>query len=582
MPFPNDLYRDPATGLNSRVPGDGDPIVSLRTLRGFSTAGNIIIPFDGQVAGGSVNPSTVLLVQAGDPSPVPVNITVANPEAPGSSGNSTVILQPVRPLKPETTYDVVLTSAIRAGGTPIGTSRSGELTRSVNPLVDEKGHSLVPGVNDTQAAQLEPVRLAYQPVWSRAEQITGQARQGIPFAFRFSTQPLFSTLLALRAPQASELRGAQLVAGTGANVTVPEFFAAQDKRYHKAEFGSIGRIYVGSMTAPDYIVPATGFFTDPLTKQRDLNVTFIACLPVELVNGNVPAVIFQHGLGEDKRDVYLVADKLCHAGLPVIAIDLYWHGDLNPTDGLLPSVLGFFQQLNLRAIRDNTRQSISDLFVLSETIVAGNTDLNGDGEAEFTATQPQFFALSLGGMVGVAYTAVSPRGGLAALSVAGARVPDLMLNSTGLGPIFRLLVGVFPLSLQPGTDAFQYYCAIFQTIVDDVDPINYAAAVVDGRFKAPGQSSRLLLQEMVGDKSMPNSATRDHARAGGYPQVQPIQAPVEGLTQVAPPYAGTGYFQFPPGLAHEAVLGNGGGPVYTVRDQIVHFLTTGEIVNTVP
>jgi hypothetical protein len=705
IPFPNDVLRDPATGLNTRVPAGSDPADSLRTLRGFSTTGNVIIPFDGQIDAASVNPQTVLFIQGSDSrsaneagfanTTVPANITVTNPTGSGSTGTSTIVLQPKFPLKPITNYYVVITNQVTSNGRGVGNPKTvaaagapsvntGLLTKSTTPLVDANGNSLVfPASNET-AAELEALRSAYQVFWARAEQITGTSRTDIPFVFRFGTQPLFATLASpededpadtsgenppngnpgLRALAAREFSGGSVNPGLvstrtgpvplaggavrpipaasdnpqlGAAMSLAAYKAALEaspggSRFSGVTFNNVGRIYEGRIRVRNYINPATGRFegenlpvpgSAPFTQFGTTDVPFVAAYPdaapffdadpgpgTVIVPRVRPLVIYQHGLDKDKRDMFLVADRLCAEGFAVIAIDLFLHGELQVPGR--PSGLGFINPTAMRNTRDNGRQSISNLFHVNEAVVAGRSDVDGflttaGGPAvpDFTTPfapapvngpAPNFIGHSLGGIVGAPYAAVSPYTSRAALSAAGGRLAEMLMLSNR-GPAIKSALA--SAGIVEGTDAYQGFMAVFQTVLDDVDALNYAAPGLlptsQGGFKpnitsppapvAVGQQKlTLLLQEMTGDQTINNASTRDLARAYGqvdiFRHVEQIVAAVEGVEPVASGWPESGFYQFDNGFGHEAILGLDGDTTRKVINQIADFLgTPGQIID---
>lgn len=722
IPIPNDILRDPNPGPTQgrnivSIPAGTDPTDSIRSLRGFSTAGNILIPFDGKIDAASANANTILLVEGegstapagstGTNATVACNITVLNPLGSTTGTTSTVILQPRLPLRPITNYYCVVTAGVTANGVNVGSPKTtttsgvvdtGLLLKSPNPLVDANGNTLIFPVTDAQARQLEPLRLIYQSFWARAEAITGQPRASIPLVFRFGTQPLFATLASpintavtdppngnpglrsraaldvgttgLAVPPQAPTAGAGLnnsrtgpvpallgangfipiadnsgpggggLTLLGSNRTVAQFFADLANvdrniitgavqvngnpgaaRYAGAAFNNINRIYTGNITCGNYINPATGFFQGenlPLagspgfTRFGDVTVTFFLCLPSAFPFANPPtntipsvhrSVIFQHGIDNDKRDVFLVANELCGAGFGVVAIDLHLHGDLR-TNPALPNGTGFINPANMRASRDNVRQSISNLFYVSEAIIGGRSNVDGwpgpnaggppvPAVPDLTTPQapvpvngpgPSFVALSLGAVPGGPFTAVTPFSSRAVFNATGGRLSEFLLRSNR-GPAVRQALAAA--GIVEGTDAFAQFFWVFQTIADDVDSLNYAAPTfltqAQGGFKPNlgplgQQAATVLLQELTGDTTVNNATTQDLARAFGqfplFRHVQPVVTAVQGLAAIAGPYQGPGYFQFPLGLGHEAILGLGGGNTAAVRTQMVNFLTS--------
>ena len=353
---------------------------------------------------------------------------------------------------------------------------------------------------------------------------------------------------------------------------------------------------------------------------------FRVCLPAG--NGPFPVVIYQHGVGRSKDDIFLIANDFCAQGQAVIAIDLVFHGPAAtafppvPTTpaGITPE-LAFVNLGNPRAVRDNFRQSAVNLHYLTQTLVAVRSDVdanpaNGFGAgvpaggvagSDLDPTRIRFVGHSLGGIVGGVYTATEPANQRAVLSAAGGRLVQLLFNSGTRGPLFRnLLSQQSNGTVVPGTQAFDLFTFAAQTVVDDGDPINYAAAAIQGYLKSSNpaefapRSSKVLLQEMINDQTIPNSGTRDLATAFAYDSnafnfsplrlttfrhVQVVLEAVATLVAVPAPYLGpdaSGLSQFQPG-GHEALLGQ--DPIATtpaaivasLRSQINTFLTAGNI-----
>lgn len=621
IPLPNDLLRNPGPGPNQGLvdqipntpPFDAEPFTSLKSMRGFSTAGNILIPFDGQINAGTVTDQTVLLIE-GAPSndadevdftntTIACNLQVTNPEGSGNAGNSTIVMQPIKPLRPFRNYFVILTSSIQAKGRGIRSPRTagspsldtGKLTKFPTPLIDGNGNSLVFPVPDASAAQLEPLRQFYQPVWSRVERITGQSREGIPFAFRFGTQPLFAALPTTRAQAAADNRGLTPGAVIAPNAAaVDAFYAGLPAPANLAPRANIARIITGAMLCRNYIsnstpgrfqsltgfFQGTGFPGDPITTpagQENVPANFLALFPAGA--GPFPVVIFQHGITRTKNDVLVVADSLCQAGFAVIAIDLPMHGDNNLPNPATPGQ-GFVNLASLRTARDNLRQSAVNLQYLTHAIVSGQTNIDGVAGPEFSPAPPGFLGQSLGGIVGGLYTATDPSSRRAVLNVAGGRISNLVLDSSNVSP--QVLGGLAQQGIVPGSDSFAQFFLIAQTVVDDGDPFNYASPSLVGALKGgAANASAVLLQEAVGDTVVPNSASRDLANSfssAGMRHVQPIVNALPLLQSVAAPFAGSGYFQFP-NTAHGVLLTPADGNTAAVRFQAITFLATGSVNN---
>jgi dienelactone hydrolase len=634
IPLPNDLLRDtgatnPANrGLVNQIPTtapfNAEPFSSLRTMRGFSTAGNILIPFTGQIEPASVNAGSVLLVEgpsstaadantgAGTNATVPCNISVVNGQGQGT-GNSTIVLQPVLPLKDATNYYVVVTNGIQSNGVHISSGNITTVTKVRDPLITPGGNNIFP-VPDTSAQALEPLRAFYQPLWARAEAITGRDRSEIPLVFRFGTQPLFVQMRTIRGTIAT-----QPARPTTNKQAIATSVAAVDFVFNLRGLGAIPHDNIGflgncTITADNYIstttnptaVPGlpqgapignfggTGVPGDlaPVVNQKGKSVWVLA--PAGF-GPTTPVVIFQHGITRTRDDVFAIANILCGQGFAVVATDLVAHGEDTPvTVPVTTSGQLFINLAFLRNSRDNIRQSAVNLQYLTKVIKDGGFDFNNDTVSDFATVNPGYVGQSLGGIVGTVYTATEWNNTTAVLNVAGGRISNLLLNSTNIGP--TVLAGLANNGVTPGTATFTQFFLIAQTVVDDADPFNYAAPALTGALKnSAANASRILQQEAVGDSTVPNSASRDLARAfGQVPSWRHVRPVLEafGLTEAdtttssATAYQGSGFFQYP-NSQHGFLLDPSQGRTGAGQAQTAGFLGTGflgtpRIVNFLP
>lgn len=566
IPLPMDIARNPATGFNA-LSGEGEPYVSINSLQGWSTAGPMILNFSALVDVASVHAGSILLIDSVTSTPVPVTFEVKTL----SAGESTVLVRPVRPLVPFRRYLAIVTDKVTCGSTPIISSRVAGVLKFQGTLVDAGGHSKVSSLTDEQAQALEPLRVAWQPVWAAAEAVTGQLRGDIPFAWTFTTQPLFQTLPVLRQRmQSEEITPVVTQSFVGAGM-VDAFFQAQG--LGAVPHDAITAVYAGYLLSPNYLAdPLDGPFQgtpDNPTRLGSAPVPFLATVGGSTASGTM---IFAHGITRTKGDVLVLANTANANGLGVVALDLVLHGDRKLPGQ--PSGTGFVNLNNLRMTRDNARQSVNDLYALSRMIASGNTDFNGDQTPEFSTANQVFLGQSLGGIVGTAFVATEPAVRLATLNATGGRIPSLLVDSASLGPV--ILDGLKAAGIEPGTLAFEQFLWMAQTIMDDSDPFNYASGLQAGTLKG-GVASSVLVQEMVGDQVVPNSATDDLVRSLGTKLVSRTnpaenQVPV-GVDPVPGPVIGSGLFQYING-SHGFLLDPSQGPTVAAQTQVfTHFLT---------
>ncbi len=431
-----------------------------------------------------------------------------------------------------------------------------------------------------------------QPVWQAAEQLTGTPRANIPLAFGFTTQTLFQALPAARATAVNDNNGLVNffgnppapqnipLAGTGGLQTVDQFFTANGLGALNGQNNQIDRIFAGIVNGRNYITdPLNGPWPEPLGNGTVRPIPFLLCVPAGA--GPFPTVIFQHGLTRNKGDVLATANAYNANGFAIIAIDLELHGDLQT----IPNANSgdeFINLVNLRMTRDNIRQSCVNLYYLTQAIMSNQSVLDGGTPLLASNPPPFYVGTSFGAIVGGTFTATETNVVRAVLNVGGGRLIQLILDSQSISP--GVLAGLAQAGVQPGTADFLNFILIAQTVVDDADPFSYAAAGLSGSL-TNNIGTNILIQEVLGDTVVPNSATEDLARSYATAAVNPpftqvgAIAAIAGLPQAAAPFNGSGLWQIA-NAAHGAYLDPAQGPTQAIVGQILNFLGTGQIANT--
>lgn len=247
-----------------------------------------------------------------------------------------------------------------------------------------------------------------------------------------------------------------------------------------------------------------------------------------------PVVIFQHGITRNRCDMFAISATFAQAGWAVIAIDQPLHGasPTATTDVCRPFYIGntpFAQagarertfdvdlinnttsapgpdgqidptgahSINLSSLltsRDNVRQAVADLGVL--TVSIPTMDVDGNTAADFDGSRIAFVGQSLGAIVGTTFLALEPTVNVALLNVPGGGIANLLNGSPTFGP--RIRAGISAASGIPQTDprfpgTLGQFLLITQTVIDSGDPINYARLAT---------GKRILLQEVVGGGSV--------------------------------------------------------------------------------
>ncbi|HEY4121396.1 MAG TPA: hypothetical protein VGM56_26200 [Byssovorax sp.] len=257
-----------------------------------------------------------------------------------------------------------------------------------------------------------------------------------------------------------------------------------------------------------------------------------------------PIALYAHGTGGDYES-YVddgTGAALAAQCVATMGIDEIFHGTrpgAPPDDDEMEEELLFFNFSNVVAARTNTRQAAVDemqrarLFTESHMSIPASVSKTHT-EIRFDASKLTFFGHSQGGLNGPLYFAAddSARGGV--LSGSGADITITLLEKTSPPPSIVSLITTLLLDLD-GTEAtevdfFHPAISLAQTIVDVVDPINYARySILEPR---PGFAPKSIYQtegvnpDGTGDTYAPPHSIEAHSIALGLPPQLPEQHPI--------------------------------------------------------
>ncbi len=449
---------------------------------------------------------------------------------------TTLVIVPLKPLKPDTSYYTVITNSLKdANGDSVTPSAIYSLAKSSTAkYVNDAGVSQLTGVPDASAQTLESLR----QLISASEFTVDFAKEdlaatNIVVSWSFTTQSVGKTLATVRSLAASSSPATSLSAFVG--VTTSSIPGGK----------GLANIYTGTLTVPYYLTESESTTTLPnaintkhweaanafggetkLTRHNTLpaatnaalDIPLLVTTPVDTTTYPAPwkTVIFQHGITTNRTVMLAVADTLASVGFAVVAIDMPLHGlvdTISPfyqasnertfnvdiategglvtipaTDGTIDSSGKHFINLsNLLVTRDNVRQAIADLFTLTAAI--STIDVDGNG-ADLDASNIYFVGHSLGGMVGTAFLALEPNVKDAVLVHSGngyAKVLDgsAAFSSTIVAGLRAATANTVD-KLASGVDAanrasYESFIGLAQIAVDTADPINHSAAAATGR-----------------------------------------------------------------------------------------------------
>jgi hypothetical protein len=387
-PLPFDLLRDPVGGkltqlaactfAGSTLGADGKCATPAATaaaagfaaLDGFSTTGPILGPTSDLVKASTVTKTSLLLYDLSDASnPVQVNpatliiepceFTATPTGASGCTSPATALapviaIQPAgatagdptsvfrtKPLKDNTDYAVVMTTAIHdKADKPLGSGTVAKILKFKNPVV-EGGHSALPGIDDATAAGIEKMRQQLAPVLKTLA-AAGTDASKIAIAYTFKTQTILSQANKLAAlpynpaiPAALALPIADSFSHKPAATAFTKYGAISGTAPGEFPSSNINEILEVDITTFNALDPATGaFLPDPSMAIPEVIHVLISTplttpkfCPGSTVLKCAPMMVFRHGLGRGRADMLSIADTNAAAGMVTVAIDAAKHGD---------------------------------------------------------------------------------------------------------------------------------------------------------------------------------------------------------------------------------------------------------------
>lgn len=254
----------------------------------------------------------------------------------------------------------------------------------------------------------------------------------------------------------------------------------------------------------------------------------------------LPAVIYQHGITSNRGTLMAIADALASQCIVGVAIDMPKHGIApddaqfaalfqlqaflsgsaegerlvkvaspltecqagagaaipGSTDFYCPSGDNFVNLTNLANARDTLRQAVVDLHSVYRALSEGSgLDANTIGA---TIGDIHFAGVSLGAMVGTPFVA-QQNGTLnsALFNVGGGGIAKILDGSPTFEP--SITAGLFNAAgLVKPSGNYEAFLIIAQTMVDSMDPMNFAEA-------AAASGTPILAQEVSGDQVVPNN-----------------------------------------------------------------------------
>lgn len=336
---------------------------------------------------------------------------------------------------------------------------------------------------------------------------------------------------------------------------------------------AIGSVGVAAIDAPNFLLDVPGGYGDPThgtffhdaSGKLALNpakptakvwVTFVVPKTPAPASG-YPAVVFQHGMGGQRADVFAIANTYARKGWVTVAIEPVLQGTRGASAGArgdkksdvkrstskydgpdgftdrnstganeAPNDL-FGNLFRLAALRDQFRQSAVDHTTLLRVLESSPT-LDGLAIAgvapKIDGSKVAYSGDSLGGIIGSLVAGIEPDHKAYILNVpGGALLPELAANSPNIYALLNgsaaLNFGFVNAQVPPNHPLVQ----MMQHVIDGGDPIAVASTTTKpvAIAGATPKPRNLVIFEVLADELVSNQATEALARAMGIPVIKP-------------------------------------------------------------
>ncbi len=390
IPFPFDALFAGAKTPTLNIPNSGNiPFVANANLQdGFSTTASWFIDIFGMVDMTTVPANLLILNSAtGLPLTYKTDFEIQTSTVKDSSGipinaqRTRLLIEPLKPLAPNTTYIVVLKKGVKTtNGGMVQPSYMFNLLNSDTKITD-RSDSYLTRFSAAEKANLEALRtLLVRKTVNTLKAIPplGVTDNNVLLAYSITTQSTTKTLDMMAAKIASEAAMneiaavpigqtvAQVLTAAGQTTTppnadqtdvyvgtlkVPYYGDAPSEAKPTAILGSYWKADAAqadmAATATAFKVPCAAYATGatlPDGQKAMPSVSTTTCFPMPVKQsdqvlpmivtvpkgakpaGGWPVVIFQHGITRNRTDIFAVASSFAKAGHITVSIDLPLHG----------------------------------------------------------------------------------------------------------------------------------------------------------------------------------------------------------------------------------------------------------------
>lgn len=560
LPYPSSRFLVPAetaTGWRLSFPAAGMPVQSgsplspapYAVLDGFSPTVQILMHFPGGVDpvasnasrllpdtrtynARSLDPDSPTVLLDADTSTRVLHFIERDAHAAGAPARQALFLRPARSLTPGHRYIVAMRHLAHPDGTPV-------VAEPAFAALRDRRQTDIQAVGSRQAQ--------FENIFSRLAS-AGVAREDLVLAFDFVVQSdhgLTAQMLSMRDQSLAWLE-AQAAAGTAT-------FTVDKVTEHDCSQPAVTtwRVVEGTYQVPLFLTsdpiaqsPVPGFLNvdaggNPI-RNGFTSPPFTVAIPCTVMTegkGKRPLVI-GHGLfGTGREMVEGLENQTAFSGFDLILGATDWRG-LSEPDLTVPSFFdSFLSQVvlhldNVAALADRLRQGQLNTLVLARMMKSGAFNLDpafrtASGAGAFAGPQAEefYFGASLGGIMGLMFTALSPDVVNANVDVPAMNFSLLLQRSTDFSEFETVLI------LTGLTDPMRRALAIglIHELWARGEPSGYATHITS--HPLPGTNAKHILMTMAGlDQQVSNVGTEIAARTLGLPNL--VGSPRTNLVEI--------------------------------------------------
>lgn len=543
FPFPNNVFTvaDPETNTGRRValnptmlPATNEGSTTTPDVfnrrDGFSPGVALLAQLPGATTEGLARPDSIERSLEPD-SPTVLLDTVTGERVPhwaeldmttSDGQRQAFMIRPVVRLEDDRRYIVAIRHVVDQDGSPLPPSPAFAALRDRTPSGDET---------------VEARRGLYTDIFGHLD-AAGVAREDLQLAWDFSTASMEDHTGWLVGMRDETL---EMASEDGPPYTIDSVDLVWNG-------GLIVRV-LGRMVVPLYLdQPGVGGVINLGPEGRPARngtaeYPFEVLIPESAYASAAPVVQYGHGLFNDHRAVEWLYGVPNYYNVVLFAVD--WIGmseaDAIPTANVLATGdLAAFDTLTSRLLQAQINAMLAMRMVTGS--FADDPQLHVLGpQSPIDPSERYYFGVSLGGILGSVYMAITPdvqRGGL---GVAGQSFNLLMSRSIWFAPFLTVLETFYD-----DPRDIQMLQSVVMLLWDRVEPTGFAHHIRDEALGTPARD--VLLQVALGDHQVTNYGSHIMARTIGLPLLTPAPRSVFGLDEVGPGHVGSAMIEYDFGL----------------------------------